>query len=492
MKKLFLFTLMQVLLILTAVQLCCAEEISDGDLLELYNNTLVSSDDYENPEYAERVYQDTDVCYTELKTFKFESGDIFEFYDYTFKPGNSQGNKLINGFSIPGSTISIHYYDYASGKWLSTTNINNLPKATLFIDTDKMHLIISVASVYIPYEESHTAVIKSSLEQPLTILKSEDNMHYEIKYTLNSSGNYNGSIWLLKSERDLVDWNNTDQLNIIKADFVINSRFLYDGYYYTEPDVYSPYHGSGSLYRHPSSYSPVVFAHYGSFPAAYDLGYAFMNICVKNQDEKGYWKTGPLVNWLYYDFGIGGGFYDTRFNTDFVQGILYAYKRYNNPEFLEALVKYVQYYYNHAQNYHYETENGGWLVQDYGFDEAHRDTHCSLNHQLAELNLLYNIYDYLKTESCKLLADKMLLAVEDTCDLWILRNNNLKYALYYSGSSNTMSDYPYLTYNDLFTTKQILRDMFGKESSAVNKLMESKLKWMLANGVTGYYTDSAG
>ncbi|MCD8159364.1 MAG: hypothetical protein LUD77_10915 [Clostridiales bacterium] len=484
MKKILLTA---AVFILMAARFCYADEITAEGLDDIYNYLATNISAVEGAELNTEIYQNTDVCYAELKTFNFDSGDIFELYNYSFTPNSRQGDKLTNGFSIPGSTVEIRYYDTASAKWNSVTDINNLPKATLFIDTDKFHVIVGVPSVYTAYEDSHTAVIYSSLEQPVTVRKSEDGLHYDIKYTLNSSGAYNGSIWVLKSERRLVAWENVNQTNIMSADLVSGSRFLWNGYYFTEPEQYIPYYGNGSLYRQPSSYTAVTFAHYGSFPGAYDLGFAFTYICMNNQNEKGYWATGPKVNWLYSDFGIGGKFYDTRFNTDFAKGLLYAYTRYRRSEFIDSLFKYMKFYYDFASNHHYETENGGWLVQDYGFDGEYKSTHSSLNHQVAEMNLLYEVYNETKYEGFKTLGDKLLLAVEDTCKQWIMSNNNLKYALYYTGTASTMVDYPTLTYNDLFTAKNILSEMFNTESDAINKLMESKLKWMKANNVTGYY-----
>jgi hypothetical protein len=52
-----------------------------------------------------------------------------------------------------------------------------------------------------------------------------------------------------------------------------------------------------------------------------------------------------------------------------------------------------------------------------------------------------------------------------------------------------MVDYPYLTYNDLFTTKQILKNQFKTTNATVEYLMASKKAWMDANNVTGYYTE---
>ena len=109
------------------------------------------------------------------------------------------------------------------------------------------------------------------------------------------------------------------------------------------------------------------------------------------------------------------------------------------------------------------------------------------NVQLAEMNLLYKMYDVTKHEPYLELADKMLLAIEDTRDQWVLPNNNLNYALHYTGTYNTMVDYPFLTYNDLYTTRHLLRTYFNRNSDTVQYLMDCKLDWMKKNNVTGYY-----
>lgn len=472
--------------VIAVAQNVFAGEINTGKIDEVYKSMAAKNTEYEKPEAGSRIYQDTDTCLAERRYINFESGDIFEIYRYSFKKNNINGNTVTNGFLIPGDKIEIHYIDSKTDNWRKTTKTDKLPKQTLFIDTDRYHIIVGVPSVY-KTGKGNTAVCSTQLESPITIEKEADKPYYRIKYTFDSSGDYNGSIWMLKSQKPLIDWNNFNQLNIISADLAVENRFLWDGYYFPQPSNYTPYLGEGSMFRHPSSYAAGVFAHYGSFPAAYDLGYAFNYICMKNQNEKGYWATGPRSGWLYTDFNIDGDFYDTRFNTDFAEGLMYAYDRYGNPEFLSALIDYSKYFITHAENNHYKTKNGGWLVQDYGYEGEHKDTHCSLNHQLAEMNLLYLIYELTGYEGYKNTADKMLLAVEDTCDQWILPDGNLKYALHYTGSANYMVDYPSLTYNDLFETRDLLQRLFNKKSDAVTKLMASKLKWMNENGITDYY-----
>ena len=152
-----------------------------------------------------------------------------------------------------------------------------------------------------------------------------------------------------------------------------------------------------------------------------------------------------------------------------------------------AACKYAEFFLEHAEKNSYVTTNGGLLVEDYGYKFEHTKTHVSLNHQLAEMNYLYKLYNITKEERYKEMADRMLKGVEDTKDQWVLANNNLNYALYYLANTNTMVDYPYLTYNDLKEAQELYMQSHNKaKNETLQYLMDCKMEWMLANGVTGY------
>ena len=103
------------------------------------------------------------------------------------------------------------------------------------------------------------------------------------------------------------------------------------------------------------------------------------------------------------------------------------------------------------------------------------------------MNYLYRLYNITKEDRYKEMADRMLKGVEDTKDQWVLANNNLNYALYYLANTNTMVDYPYLTYNDLKEAQKLYMQSHNKaKNETLQYLMDCKMEWMLANGVTGY------
>lgn len=446
--------------------------------------TYVSS----SAQYPEPVdtFEETGTYILSKRNFTFPGGDSYNILRYEYKDNATQ--PIEKTIEIPGSTIEIRYVD-DNGVWQCTTNpdkANELTK-TLYIDTDKCSIIVSVPGVYRDSYVNNTLEIIPELESGVKLTKTQTG--YSIAYSFPYQNDIIGEIWYLYSNGKLADWNNINHFNVLNQDFSKTHRISFDGYYYPTPYNYEPT-GENMLYRQPSDYVGSLFVRFGDFPAANELGYVLTYTCMKNQNPQGYWATGPKSDWLATDFNIGAGFYDTRFNTDFACSLLDAYKRYGYEEFLTSAVKYAEYFNTHVLNHSYVTKNGGYLVEDYGsYTGDHTKTHVSLNHQLAELNYLYQLYDITREQSYLDLADKMLLAIEDTQDQWVLADNNLNYALHYTGTYNTMKDYPYLTYNDLFTTKKLLATYFNRTNATVDYLMACKLEWMQANNVTGYQTN---
>lgn len=462
-----------------------------GNALEAYNVVKNTFKDkwkaITEPEIKEEViFNDAERTVKE-KTFNFINKDVFTIKRYNFN--TTKEERYSETLTIPGSTFEMRYVSSETNDWYMSQNPLNTEKQTLFIDTDKAALIISIPSVYTNNKfENNTREYNPDLEEPVSITINDDDT-LSVTYTFPFDQDYVGEIWyLLSTENKLADWNNINHFNVLKQELADGRRFSWDGYYFQIPYNYIPY-SETMLYRQPSNYAGASMTKYGDFLAAYDLGYVFTYTCMENQNELGYWATGPKSGWLSEDFNIGANFYDTRFNTDFAVNLINAYKRYNNDDFLMAVCRYAEYFIDHATDNHYETKNGGWLVEDYGYDYEHYRTHVSLNHQLAELNVLYTLYQTTREEKYKELADKMLLAVEDSKDQWVLANNNLNYALYYMAGTNTMVDYPYLTYNDLFETQSLYKSIYGKENDVIKYLMDCKMEWMLSNEVTGYRTE---
>ncbi len=295
--------------------------------------------------------------------------------------------------------------------------------------------------------------------------------------------------------------------------FGADNRMAPSGYYYTTPTDYSTA-GEGSFYLLPAAYIPVKLARRCDDPDALWIAAAMLDIqrgnlelstlaeLVNSPDalrypnyeypesippellggtfdessEAGFIPTAPRSGWLGRDYGVGVGFHDTRFNTDFATGLLTLGEKLGADTFVESADNYVLYLCFHALTRSTETANGGLLVDDYSHPDGSKRTHCALNHQLAEILLLYSS----GIPEAEDVAHRMLLGIEDTAEDWIRPDGDLHYARFPDGSYGR-DDYPTLTYNDLLALDRCIGG-----NAALERLMDAKREWMDANGVTGY------
>ena len=259
-------------------------------------------------------------------------------------------------------------------------------------------------------------------------------------------------------------------------------RWCFDGYYLNAPENYVP---TDCLYRCPAAYlvKSMVYMQHES-RVGDDLSRMMLDVMSRQQCKAGYVPTPSESLWLHEDYGLDAGFFDTRFNVELVQLFCRSYAHCGGFE--EFLQRWAEYYCAYAEARHYETENGGWLVWDYGAAALDTPkTHCSLNHQLAEIRTLLELDACLDDARLLPLAERLLLGIEDCGTDWLREDGNLHYAYYPDGSFGGV-DYPYLTYNDLYDLQKTLAEAGKPESALLTELMASKREWMDANGITEY------
>lgn len=456
---------------LTGKDLKIQNIINNSNVYDIYNKL---------PIFDETIVDASNFVSKNMKAI-FENGDLYRISRINFKQNNK--NRFEITIPIRGENIFIRYVDPKTKQMVGTSNLKNIKNNTLFIETNTNSYIISVPAVYKNDFSNSTLTIAREKEATPIITKKEKG--YELKISFPQNKDFIGEYWTFESDRKIINWNKDIFDLLIRHDLGIDRRWSYDGYYFQTPSSYLP-SGKDILYKHPANYTGAYFIKNPINDFFKEMGYVMTKVCIKNQNDVGYWPTGPKSTWLEKDFKIKNNFYDTRFNTDFAVSLLHGYQLYNDKEFLKAALLYAEFFADFAKNNSYKIEQGGILVQDYGGLDDNEPTHVSLNHHLAELNFLYELYYVTNEKSYLDLADEMLLGVENTKFRWILPDGNLNYALYYTKDTNQMVDYPYLTYNDLYQTKHILEKLFQKESEAINHLMESKKYYMDKNNITGY------
>jgi len=324
-----------------------------------------------------------------------------------------------------------------------------------------------------------------------------------------------------------------------------------DGIYYEVPSSYTPYQ--------PMSYWQVPAEHIGArfirsikeqeaigveeiISYLETLSIISLNHNLQQQTADGYWITSPQSNWLFEDYGVEAGFYDTRFSTDAALFLLDIYQYYTNEfehllaqaeqeqaltqeqpaqllileledeleRILTAVTRYADFLVWYANQYSFITENGGLLVQDYIHPTiTHQPTHVSLNHLVTEMNFLLLYSEELHARNNKSIgssssassnnsidnnidnnidntyvetAAQIRQAVHDTNMAWVKDNNDLWYAYMPDGTYGLL-DYPRLTRNDLRLSVSLIDQVWKQDDLLFRGLIFYKEKYLQENGI---------
>lgn len=419
----------------------------------------------------------------ETMNCKFESGNLFSINRINFKDNSNSYYKAV--IPIKGDNMKIKYMnDHVNRLQTVSYDIDNVPFETLILSTTKETYLISVPAVYENDFFNKTLTRVTDEEKAINIEKT--NSGYEVTMEFFENPDFIAEYWYMKINEIFQNEEFEERyFQALHYNFVDGMRWSYDGYYYPTPYNYVPT-GEGVLYSNPANFVGAAWLRNKDENIALDLAYLMTTVCINNQNELGFFPTPPESEWLKTDFNIGASFYDTRFNTDFARNLVDAYSFYGEYKFIEPVLKYAEFFLDFAENNNYITSDTGILVEDYWQIEENEKTHVSLNHHLAELNFLYELNEIMPDEKYLDMAKRMLQGVIDTEEQWVKDNGDLEYALYYTKDTNYMVDYPTLTYNDLFDTKEILKNQFDETNSTVEYLMSVKKKWIDEKGITGY------
>ena len=380
----------------------------------------------------------------------------------------------------------VWYYSFESGEWVcetlaegtfsspvvvveldsGTTYFFALPRTCILRENDSME--------YLPEQDGSLYITQTEAGLQLTVAGH------------GLAEERAADALILTSPDKIMNW---DVNNCAKAwvSYVNNDSMLwcYDGYYRESPYNYIP---AGANYYYCCAACYCIRGFLGRTPPCKEapaLTILMLDTMAQRQNSYGYWATEPGSGWLQSDYGIGAGFYDTRFNTDLLEIYIRAAQKFGGNMFEDAIDHYLAFYTQYADTNHIATENGGWLIPDYWHPDEHTTPHISLNHQVSECLALYHAAELLDREALFTLADRMLLAIEDTGSQWVMPDHNLYYSIKPDGTY-VEGDYPYLTYNDLLHLRDCLNGLGRTEPKTLNDLMGEKRQWMTNNGVTDY------
>lgn len=419
------------------------------------------------------------------RNYEIFNGDWVTMGSYVSN-GAASGTTLVARFLTDSDCGQIKYYDRTNEKWV----ITELKAGTY---NASMICVMSGSVNYFFYTprawKIHTNCTLEEMSNHngyLNIRQGADSFTIEL-YAYNLGSDHRSDFTCVSSRKEsLIDWTHPNAENLWKTYTLEgDGKWCYDGYYFPAPESYIP-SGPNYYYRLPAAYLLRSFLAVQSVHrVALDLSLCMMDTLAQQQNSEGFFPTMSGSTWLWDDYGIRAGFYDTRFNSDLVEMFINGYSKYGGDLYFETLQKYSDFYIEYANEHHRTTAKGGWFVDDYYHPTGNRRTHTSLNHQLQEIIVLYKLSDMLSRSDLSALADKLLLAIEDSGADWIRKDKNLHYS-YSADGTYGGTDYPYLTYNDLYNLQKLLAARTGKTNDTLTMLMKYKKAWMDTNGVTGY------
>lgn len=423
------------------------------------------------------VFGDRDIL---RRSYAMENGDWVMQGRVRTNRWQSQWH-VAEQWDLACDTGVVWYYDEQAKSWVDTPlrpmELNALcvyietPAQDYFIYMPLGYTLLKNQSLQLSGSRGYLSFVPTAQGYQIQLFGSSMEENQVCDYTVVCSAQEGALLNMEPNMRNL--WKNYAQDG--------EGKWCYDGYYRVAPSTYDPT-GTHVYFRCVASYlTKSLVGISGDSRCAKNLSIAMLDTISKFQENAGCFLTEPESGWLKEDYGIDAGFYDTRWNSDLMLIYLNFAEQYGG--FSELIQNYFNFFVEYARENHFETANGGWFVSDYSGGEI--PTHSSLNHQLAEMEVLYRYADYLQREDLADLADRMLLAITDTGLAWIRENGDLHYCIYADGTYGR-DDYPYLTYNDLFTMQNTLLHRYNQRDDVLDQLMQAKLSWMQANGISGY------
>ena len=406
----------------------------------------------------------------------FPNGDFY-YQQTTF----SKAGRLC--FLVNSENCSLRYYDNTAAQWVvQIPDGEPAPMTLLYLSFDHAEYILSPPYGYRDATYGCLEWVPEMDGDVCVYPLDAETWQVEITWPKGSSGEER-YWWLLASEETLVDWTNETMCRLWTGYQFNKGRWCGTGFYSKKPTSYLP-EGENLYFLNPASYIPCNFIGTGGSRAADDLGVTMLDIVRARYNDSYFIPISTESTMLQSRYGIGAGYFDTRWNTDIALAYLKAAEKFGIAEFYATAERYAKFLFWHAEKHGFALEGfteNALLVPDYCNEKGQGSSHASLNHMLAEILFLYEM-----GESYGSLADKMLNGVKGVGLSWLREDGNLQYAVLADGAF-WGNDYPYLTYNDLYLLQDWLETNLQEKDGFLAELMQEKKVWMDRNGIHGYY-----
>ncbi len=415
------------------------------------------------------------------RNYAYPDGGIFSTERLTAETTNAQEVELCE---LRGEQGVMRWYDTEYDEWCEqplTEGVIAVERP--IIETDAQSVVVTLPQVYAPRENMMVEYMPD-YKSTMSVVKQSEGWKLMLQLPAMETG-MRAEWHFVRGEGKIIDWNAPEAQQTWQKNLLTNeNRWCFDGYYYSAPSSYIP---TGKNYFHLliASYLTQSFMDNEEHPAAYYYAVGMLDTMLEHQNEYGYFPTYAGSQWLQDSYQIGAGFYDTRFNSDLVEMLIYAYEHYGVAKFEKPVRDYLAFYMQHAEQYHIAFGDG-WMINDYSNPASGGNSVSSLNHQLAELLVLYEAGGAFHTDQYNDLAARMLRGIENSEKIWHKADGDLEYGIQPDGVTMHGVDYPYLTYDDLLKISRWRAAHGMEQSPAIERLLAYKLKYMQKHGITGY------
>ena len=293
--------------------------------------------------YSAEIYETTIRqyrCSIESREYVVSDGVTARAFRATGVGGPS---KFLDHTVQEGGTL--HYFDAASGKWVETPLAEGKyasPVVVIELASGASYFLALPRTFVL--HENDTKEYLPEMDGTLYVTKTPDGFHL----TVNGYGLAEGRVTdclILSAPFRLVDWS-MQNCAMAWVTYVQNgaSHWCFDGYFRKSPSNYIP---AGENYYYCCAASYCIRGYLGRMsrckeaPALIILSLDTMS---QRQNQYGYVPTTPGSEWLQGDYGIGPGFYDTRFNTDLLEIYIKAARKFGKGMFDETITRYLGFF----------------------------------------------------------------------------------------------------------------------------------------------------
>ena len=292
----------------------------------------------------------------------------------------------------------------------------------------------------------------------------------------------------IATHQPLLDWDNADAVFYTKrlSAGPDDYHLFADGVYSAMPTTYRPHTGTqqAHIYRCASALLLGPARQSTNGPLFTTLGKSIVYLYLDAINDAGFIPTAPQSTWLWQDYQIDQGYYDTRFNAETAKRLMLAAQTWHDPAIEQAAIRMLDFYCAYADA-HAFTVGESVFVQDYGnYDDSFlpNTSACSLNHYLTNGLLLLRAGTAYARDDYTQRGYAILRSINTSAWHFIQTNGDLWYALRPDGVSEK-NDYIDVTYNDLLDACALLSKLGTWNAyPGIQALLASKEEWLLANG----------